>query len=93
MVARRNQKAGNDQLPHIQARKRRAFLREDFRPDARLGMRLRKIQEDQAQRDCLRSLRRRGDSLQSASRTNGPHRSGCSCCPYLVLQNHAFAHR
>ena len=42
--------------------KRAAFLREDLRSYPRLGMRLRKIQEDQAQRDCLRPLRRRGHS-------------------------------
>ena len=61
------------------------FLRKDLWSYTRLGMRLRKVQEDQAQRDCLRPLRRRSDPFKSASRTNGPHRSGRSCCSHLVL--------
>ena len=33
-----SQKSGNFELPHFEARKGRAFLREDFRAHARLGM-------------------------------------------------------
>ena len=57
---RRGHEARDDQLPHVQAGAGRALLREDLRPDHRLGMPLRQVQADEAPRRGLRQVRRRG---------------------------------
>jgi hypothetical protein len=44
VVARRGEEAGDHQLPHPQAGEGRALLREDLRPDPRLGVLLRQVQ-------------------------------------------------
>ena len=66
VVARRGQEAGDDQLPHPQAGEGRALLREDLRPDPRLGVLLRQVQAGPLQGHHLRALRRRGHSRQGA---------------------------
>ena len=44
VVPRRGEEAGDDQLPHAASREGRAVLREDLRPDPRLGVLLRQVQ-------------------------------------------------
>ena len=93
MVLRRGDQAGNDQLPHLQAGAGRALLREDLRPDHRLGMPLRQVQADEAPRRRLRQVRRRGDQVQGAPRADGPHRARLARLARLVLQGPAVADR
>ena len=64
VVARRGQEAGDDQLPHAQAREGRALLREDLRSDEGLGVLLRQVQARALQGHHLRALRRRGHAGQ-----------------------------
>src|SRR5262249_37578048 len=44
VVARGGEEAGDDQLPDVQARARRALLREDLRSDEGLRVQLRQVQ-------------------------------------------------
>ena len=67
VVARRGEEAGDHQLPHAQAGKGRALLREDLRPDPGLGVLLRQVQARPVQGHHLRALRRRGHSRQGAA--------------------------
>ena len=76
LVVRRGEEAGDHQLPHVQAREGRSFLREDLRPGQGLGVLLRQVQAHPLPRHGLRPLRRRGDPLQGAPRAHGPHRAG-----------------
>jgi hypothetical protein len=54
MVSWRDQKAGNHQLPDLQAGTGRAVLRQDFRADQGLRMQLRQIQTHEAPGGDLR---------------------------------------
>ena len=76
VVLRRGHQAGDHQLPDLQAGTRRSLLREDLRPDHRLGVPLRQVQADEAPRRRLRQVRRRGDQVQGAPRADGTHRAG-----------------
>ena len=60
---RRGHQARDHQLPDLQAREGRSFLRQDLRPDQGLGVPLRQVQAHEAPRRDLRQVRRRGDPL------------------------------
>ena len=61
---RRGHQAGDDQLPHAEAREGRALLRAHLRSDQGLGVLLRQVQARPLQGHRLRALRRRGHALQ-----------------------------
>ena len=86
MVFRRNQEAGNHQLPDLQARARRPVLRPYLRADQGLRVPLRQIQAHEVSRRCLREVWRRGDSPESPPRAHGPHRTGRARRAHLVPQ-------
>ena len=86
LVLRRGHEAGDDQLPDLQAGAGRPLLREDLRPDHRLGMPLRQVQADEAPGRRLRQVRRRGDEVQGPPRADGPHRARRARLARLVLQ-------
>ena len=93
MVVRRSHQAGDDQLPHLQTGARRALLREDLRPDHRLGMPLRQVQADEAPRRHLRQVRCRSHQVKGPPRAHGSHRARLAGVARLVLQGPAVAHR
>jgi DNA-directed RNA polymerase subunit beta' len=76
LVLRRNQEAGNDQLPHVQARARRPVLRPHLRSREGLRVPVRQVQAHEVQGRRLRKVRRRSDRDQGAPRAHGPHRAG-----------------
>ena len=88
LVQRRSQEAGDDQLPHAQAREGRAVLREDLRSDQGLGVLLRQVQARPVQGHRLRALRRRGHPVQGPPRADGPHRARRPRRPHLVPPRH-----
>ena len=92
-MLRRGHQAGDDQLPHAQARERRPLLRAHLRSDQGLGVLLRQVQARPLQGHRLRALRRRGDALEGAPRAHGPHRPRRAGQPHLVLQGRAEPHR
>ena len=93
VVARRGDQAGDDQLPHVQARARRPVLREDLRADHRLGVPVRQVQAHEAPRRDLRQVRRRSDAGQGAPRAPRPHHARHAGEPRVVLQGAAEPHR
>ena len=93
VVARRGEEAGDDQLPHLQARARRPVLREDLRAGEGLRVHLRQVQAHEAPRHRVREVRRRGDSVEGAPRAPGPHQPGDARRAHLVLEEPAVAHR
>ena len=86
VVERRGEEAGDDQLPHAQAREGRPLLREDLRSDQGLGVLLRQVQARPLQGHHLRALWRRGHALEGAPRAHGPHRARRARHAHLVLQ-------
>ena len=86
LVVGRGHEAGDDQLPHAQARARRPLLRAHLRSDEGLGVLLRQVQARPLQGHHLRALRRRGDAPEGAPRAHGPHRPGRAGLAHLVLQ-------
>ncbi len=62
----RGHQAGDDQLPHAQAREGRPVLRAHLRSDQGLGVLLRQVQARPLQGHRLRALRRRGHAVQGA---------------------------
>src|SRR5690606_13829655 len=58
LVFRRDQEAGDDQLPYVQARTRRSFLRAYFRTDQGLRVPVRQVQAHEVQGRHLREVRR-----------------------------------
>ena len=74
LVLRRGHEAGDDQLPHAQAREGRPLLRAHLRSDQGLGVLLREVQARSLQGHHLRALRRRGDPPEGAPRADGSHR-------------------
>ena len=84
--SRRGHEAGDDQLPHAEAREGRPLLRAHLRSDQGLGVLLRQVQAGPLQGHRLRALRRRGHPLQGPPRAHGPHRPGRARLPHLVLQ-------
>ena len=93
VVARRGDQAGDDQLPHVQARTRRPVLREDLRADHRLGVLVRQVQAHEAPRRHLRQVRCRSDAGQSSPRAPRPHHARHAGEPRVVLQGAAEPHR
>ena len=89
----RGHQAGDDQLPHAQARERRPLLRAHLRSDQGLGVLLRQVQARPLQGHHLRALRRRGDAAEGAPRAHGPHRPGRARLAHLVLQGRPEPHR
>ena len=88
VVARRGEEARDDQLPHAASREGRPVLREDLRPDPRLGVLLRQVQAGPLQGHHLRALRRRGHPLEGAPRAHGPHRARRARRAHLVPARH-----
>ena len=66
LVLGRGHQAGDDQLPHAQAREGRPVLRAHLRSDQGLGVLLRQVQARPLQGHRLRALRRRGHAVQGA---------------------------
>ena len=76
LVLRRDQEAGDDQLPHLQAGARRPVLRPHLRADQGLRVPVRQVQAHEVSRHHLREVRRRGDAVEGAPRAHGPYRAG-----------------
>ena len=93
LVVGRGHQAGDDQLPHAQARARRPLLRAHLRSDQGLGVLLRQVQARPLQGHHLRALRRRGDAPEGAPRAHGSHRPGRAGLAHLVLQGRPEPHR
>ena len=93
LVAWRDQKARNDQLPHLQARARRPVLRAHLRAGEGLRMLVRQVQAHEVQGHRLREMRRRSHGAESAPRPHGPYRARLAGRPYLVPEVAAVAHR
>ena len=93
LVVGRGHQAGDDQLPHAQARARRPVLRAHLRSDEGLGVLLRQVQARPLQGDHLRALRRRGDAPEGAPRAHGSHRPRRAGLAHLVLQGRPEPHR
>src|SRR3569623_1503060 len=66
LVLRRGKEAGDNQLPHLQARARRSVLRQDLRAREGLRVSVRQVQAPQAPRRDLREMRRGSDLGQGA---------------------------
>ena len=73
LVVRRNQKAGNHQLPHVQARTRRPVLRAHLRADQGLRVLVRQVQAHEVQGHHLRKVRRASDAAASVRRERMGH--------------------
>ena len=93
LVVGRGHEAGDDQLPHAQARARRSLLRAHLRSDEGLGVLLRQVQARPLQGHHLRALRRRGDAAEGAPRAHGSHRPRRARLAHLVLQGRPEPHR
>src|SRR4029453_566834 len=93
VVARRGEKAGDHQLPDLQARARRPLLRQDLRAHEGLRVQLRQVQAYAPPRRRVREVRRRGDPVEGPPRAHGPHRSRDAGRAHLVPQEPAIAHR
>ena len=93
LVVGRGHQAGDDQLPHAQARAGRPLLRAHLRSDQGLGVLLRQVQARPLQGHHLRALRRRGDPPEGAPRAHGSHRPRRSGLAHLVLQGRPEPHR
>ena len=93
VVLRRDQEAGDDQLPHVQAGARRPVLRAHLRSDQGLRVPVRQVQAHEVQGHHLREVRRRGDARARAARAHGPHRARRAGRPHLVPEVAAVAHR
>ena len=93
VVLGRSTQARNHQLPDLQARARRPFLRPHLRSPEGLRVHLRQVQAPQAPRRDLREVRRGGARGAGAPRAHGPHRPGHAGCAYLVSEVAALAHR
>ena len=65
LVLRRDQEAGDDQLPHLQAGARRPVLRAHLRADQGLRVLVRQVQAHEVQGHHLREVRRRGDARRA----------------------------
>ena len=83
LVVRRDQEAGDDQLPHLQAGARRPVLRAHLRPDQGLRVLVRQVQAHEVQGHHLREVRRRGDARRASgasawATSSSPRRSPIS---------------
>src|SRR6202022_3211280 len=86
LVLWRDQEAGDDQLPDVQARTRRLVLRPHLRADQGLRVPVRQVQTNEISRHHLREVRRRSDALKGSARSHGPYRAGLAGGSYLVSE-------
>ncbi len=93
VVLRRDQEAGNHQLPYLQARARRPVLRPHLRAHQGLRVLVRQVQAHEVQGHHLREVLGRSDPVARQARAHGPHRTGRSGCAHLVPEVAAVAHR
>ena len=93
LVLRRDQKAGDHQLPHLQARARRPVLRAHLRADQGLRVLVRQVQAHEVQGHHLREVLGRSDAVAGAARAHGPYRAGRAGRAHLVPEVAAVAHR
>ena len=93
VVLRRDQEAGDHQLPDLQAGARRSVLRPHLRSDQGLRVLVRQVQAHEVQGHHLREVRRRGDAVASAARADGPYRARRSGGAHLVPEVAAEPHR
>ena len=93
LVLRRDQEAGDHQLPHLQARARRPVLRAHLRADQGLRVLVRQVQAHEVQGHHLREVLGRGHAFARAARAHGPYRARGAGRPHLVPQVAAVAHR
>jgi hypothetical protein len=93
VVVRRDQEAGDHQLPHVQAGARRPVLRAHLRADQGLRVLVRQVQAHEVQGHHLREVRRRGHAVAGAARAHGPYRARRAGRAYLVPEVAAEPHR
>ena len=93
LVLRRDQEAGDHQLPHLQARARRPVLRAHLRADQGLRVLVRQVQAHEVQGHHLREVLGRGDAVARAARAHGPYRARGAGRAHLVPEVAAVAHR
>ncbi len=93
VVLRRDQEAGDHQLPHLQAGARRPVLRPHLRADQGLRVPVRQVQADEVQGHHLRKVLGRSDAVARPARAHGPYRTGRARRPHLVPEVAAVAHR
>ena len=93
VVLRRDQEAGDHQLPHLQARARRPVLRAHLRADQGLRVPVRQVQAHEVQGHHLREVLGRSDAVAGPARAHGPYRTGRAGRAYLVPEVAAVAHR
>ncbi len=93
LVLRRDQEAGDHQLPDLQAGARRPVLRPHLRADQGLRMLVRQVQADEVQGHHLRKVLGRSDAVARPARAHGPYRTGRAGCPHLVPEVAAVPHR
>src|SRR2546423_1826118 len=93
VVLRRNQKAGDHQLPYLQAGARRSVLRAHLWAYQGLRVLVRQVQADEIQGHHLRKMLGRSDVVAGPARAHGPYRTGCSGSAHLVPQVAALPHR
>ena len=93
LVVRRDQEAGDDQLPHLQAGARRPVLRPHLRAHQGLRVPVRQVQAHEIQGRHLREVRRRGDAVARPARAHGPHLARGARRAHLVLEVAALADR
>ena len=93
LVLRRDQEAGDHQLPHLQAGARRPVLRAHLRADQGLRVLVRQVQAHEVQGHHLREVRRRGHAVARAARAHGPYRARRARRAHLVPEVAAEPHR
>src|SRR3954452_20437557 len=93
VVLRRDQEAGDHQLPNLQAGARRLVLRAHLRADQGLRVPVRQVQAHEVQGYHLREVLGRSDAVEGPARAHGPYRTGGSRRAYLVPEVAAVAHR
>ena len=93
VVLRRDQEAGDHQLPHLQARARRPVLRAHLRADQGLRVLVRQVQAHEVQGHHLREVRRRSDAVAGPARAHGPYRARRAGRAHLVPEVAAEPHR
>ena len=93
VVLRRDQEAGDHQLPHLQAGAGRPVLRAHLRADQGLRVLVRQVQAHEVQGHHLREVLGRGDVVARPARAHGPYRTRRPGRAHLVLEVAALAHR
>src|SRR5471030_355879 len=86
VVLRRDQEAGDHQLPYLQARARRSVLRAHLWADQGLRVPVRQVQAHEVQGHHLRKVLGRSDAEPGPARAHGPYRTHSTGRAYLVPQ-------